>query len=67
MVSLSLGKRRWILMDKQTAKIFPTLVNGYTLQSVKDNLDSIIGNINSVESHHAGEYGSFTLDQNLLT
>jgi len=54
-------------MDKQTAKIFPTLVNGYTLQSVKDNLDSIIGNINSVESHHAGEYGSFTLDQNLLT
>ena len=53
-------------MDKQTAKIFPTLVNGYTLQSVKDNLDSIIGNINSVESHNAGEYGSFTLDQNLL-
>ncbi len=36
-------------MEKQTAKVFPTLVNGYTLQSVKDNLDAIIENVNSVE------------------
>ena len=53
-------------MDKQTAKVFPTLVNGFTLHSVKVNLDAIIENINSTKSHHAGEYGSFTLDQNLL-
>ena len=53
-------------MDKQTAQIFPTPINGYTLQSVKSKIDEIIQNINSVKSHHAGEYGSFTLDQNLL-
>ena len=39
-------------MDKQIAKVFPTLVNGYTLQSVKDNLDAIIENINKAKEEN---------------
>ena len=53
-------------MERQTAQIFPSLINGYVLQTVKDNINDIIYNINNADSHHAGEYGSFTLDQNLL-
>jgi hypothetical protein len=53
-------------MDKQSANIFPIPICGYKLDSVVNNISNIIDYIDKTESVNAGEYGSFTVDQNIL-
>lgn len=53
-------------MDKQTADIFPIPISGYQLHTISENINAVVSHIDNQKTVDAGEFGYFTVDQNIL-